>query len=256
MNTLKAAALLMSLAAGMAATASASLVVLSNDFTTGVAGWVAETGMSITTSDDTGGIGTGNALKITSISSNRRTSSLLSQAVTLGVNDTISLTADYRYLNGPTTQNASLDIRFSDSATGNYMGFALNPSSSAAQTLVFSRTADTNEGKVNSFNHGTAKQSMTFTVGQILTSGNSQADFDLAWAEGLTYTDRGRTSTVLSPSTEFKFNTISLGVMGGATTDGLLFDNIVVTTTIPEPATLTLVGTVCIALFFLRRFRM
>lgn len=256
MRTIKATTLLTSFVAGMALTTSASLLLLNHNFTDGtLASWVAESGMIVAVSDDSSGIGTGNAMLITSSSSNRRASSLLSQAVTLGVNDTITLTADYRYLNGPTTANASLDIRFVDSGTGNYMGFVLNPSSSAAQTLVFGRSGDLNEGKFNSFNHGTTKQSMTFTVGQVLAAGNSEANFDLAWAGGLTYTDKGGTSTVISPSTEFKFDTISFGVTGGATTDGLLFDNISVTTSIPEPATIGMLGLGALLTLLIRRIR-
>lgn len=212
--------------------ASAQTVLLNNDFTDGtLANWVAESGMSVAIMDDAGGIGGGNALLITSSSGNRRSTTLLNRAVTLGVDDTLTVTADYRYLNGPTTANSSLEIRFKDSVSGKYMGFALNPSSSASHTLIFGRTGDSNEGKVNSFDHGTAAQSMTFTVSQVLDGTNPEANFDVAWVGGPTYTGKGGTSTVLDPASEFRFDTFSIGVTGGDTTDGLLFDNINITTT-------------------------
>ncbi len=226
----------LSLGAAATLNAAASLTLLNDNFTDEtLSGWTPPSGMSMSVTNDSAGIGSGNALLIKTTSSNRRGTALFDQPVTLSASNSITLKMDYRYLYGPTNLNQSLEFRFTDSVSvsSNYMGIVMNPATNAAQALIFGRKGDTNEGKKNSFNHGTNTQSIVLTVTRIVDTNNiSWAQFDLSWTNNPAgpYT-AGKTSAVVNPAAEFTFDTLSIGITGGAKTDGLLLDNILVTTT-------------------------
>ncbi len=227
-------------------------ILLSDTFSGGtVEDWApdAEGGISTAVTNDNSGIGGGNALLITSESSNRRVTTPLSESVTLSLTNSIKLDLDYRFLNGPSNVNQSLEFQFADSISGNYAGFVMNPATNAGQTLIFGRDGDNNEGKKNSFDHGTAVQSMNLTVTHVVDGSNTELQFDVSWDGNPAgpYT-AGGTSTITDPTHSFTFDSLSVGVMGGTTTDGLLLDNILVTTTQgdgePPQPTVTKIGNI------------
>ncbi len=258
MKTIKTAALLVSLTARMSLTASASLVVLSNDFTTGgTAGWT--TNGTVTTlgvQDDTGGIGSGNAMKYSTTGKNNMWSERsLSQTVTLGLNDNISLAMNIRFTgtsNSPAAINNS--IRWMFMTTNDVMtGVGINPGAVVAQGSWFQVGTTMQQSKFASVNLGTNAHNVVMTLTRKDDGAGSYMQFRYVLDGGTAFVKNG--AVIASPTSEFSFDAIQLGSTTVDVMNGILYDNIVVTTSIPEPATLGMLGLGALITLLIRRSR-
>ncbi len=211
----------------------ADATLLAEDFSGGTtAGWSFPSGGgTLSVTNDSAGIGSGNALFMATTSNNRRAIKTLSQGISLGENDAITVTLDYRFATTVPNILQALDFRFIDSSDDSYMATSINPGSSASTQCIFKRTGDANEGKFGAFVHDTTSNTITFTVTRVRTGSSIEAQFDIAWAGNpIGSVSGGKTSIVSDPASEFRFDTLAIG-FNGTTTDGLLIDNISVSTT-------------------------
>ncbi len=213
----------MSLLIGTALTASASQVLLNENFTAGTTtGWT-NSGGTLTVTNDAG-IG-GNALTIVTTSNNRGATKLFSQPVTLGTGDFISVTMDYR-LTFITNVNAGVQFRFTDSADSSYSALGINPGSTAASSSWFNRNGSTEGSKwANTFTNNLTAKTMTFTVTRTATN---TLDYTVSWIGGSTFT---KTGSVVTNSSDFTFDSLQI-YFSGMKAPGFIIDDVSVTTSV------------------------
>lgn len=256
---IKTTALLMSLIIGMTLTASASIILVNDDFTDGnTDGWSvkdatgANGGGTLTVQNDSSGINSGNAMLLATTSKTRFATIGLSQAVNLGVGDSITLTMDYRYVYGASNVNSSLAFKLIDSTAsyGDYMGVGINPLSTSASTSWFLRNGVVEGSKwANDFVHDLTAESVTFVITR---DSSDKANYSISWDGGSTFTKIG--SVAADPANDFKVDTLQIG-FAGVTTGGFLLDNVTLSTTVPEPATIGMLGLGALITLLARRIR-
>lgn len=212
-----------------------AITLLNDDFTSGTnPGWTVAGGGATLTVETDAGIGSGNALKFNSSVDNRQMVRGF-QSVTLGIGDTITLTADYRFTSTPNDSNNSFLFYFGNTAIGSEVGSLFNPGHVATNNDgVFRRNpADSNEGKFNSFNHGTTAQQITLVLTR---SAADELSFDLSWA-GNPAGPYSRSSSAAVASDYFTYDQIEVGFLNSQMGEFYL-DNVSVQSTgvVPEPA--------------------
>lgn len=203
-------------------------------------GWTLDGGSLSITND--AALGGGNAMQIDTTSKNRWAEHALVQAVTLSADDSISVTLDYRFAGAIPAQNQALDIRFVNSASGDYMAVGINPAANDGNSCIWKRSGDTNEGKFDAFIHDASPETITFSITHTLNGATDQATFDASWTgDPAGPFSGGETSAVTNPAVEFQFDTFAIGFVG-TTQEDFLIDNITVSTTadLTETPTLTL----------------
>ncbi len=215
----------------------ASTILLTDDFTDGnVNGWTVKDGSGIpvdgsgggtlTVQDDMSGIGDGNAMLLTTVSKTRFATVNLSQAITLGANDSITLTMDYRYVSGASNVNNTMSFRLINSSDNGYMGVGINPGSTAASSSWFQKDANVEGAKwANDFVHDLTAESVTFTISR---TADDKAVYTISWAGGSTFTKTGSVAT--NPAADFTIDRLQIG-FASITMGGFLMDNVTVSTT-------------------------
>ncbi len=261
MRKIKALALLLGFT--VALTASADLVLLNYDGSS-TAGWTTSAGtIALSVVDDAGGIGGGNALQFATTGKNNQFAELaFNQSVTLGVGDFLSVSLDYRFTTAPPNINFSTVFGFvanstfstTDQHAATYANLGVNgPTGNLSK---FQINGDVNEGKFATIDSGTTAHDLTYTVTRLA---GGQLEFNLQ-IDGTTVDATKTGSTVPS---SYLFDSIRLGgtawagtgAGGGDGVEGFLYDNIVVTTSVPEPATLGMLGLGALLTLLIRRAR-
>ncbi len=252
MKTKQITALLLGLF--IAATASANLLVSNTcDSLTGWSlGEFPSGSLSIT--NNFGGSGnTGNALVRPLVDGNNQYAVLgLGQDVTLGNNDWLELSVDYRFTGTPPTDNFSMIFGFVGDAADALAQTAINLGvTDGGNNSKFSQGAPgDNGGKFEGINAGTTDHTLVFKFQMDATSSN--VIFEV-WNDG---TSLG-SSTKAIELTSTTFDSLRLGgtSLGAGVDTQILYDNVVATTSVPEPATIGMLGLAGVVVTALRRLR-
>lgn len=204
------------------------------DFTDGTTnGWInGALGASLTVESDAG-IGAGNALRLSGASGNNAyIEKLFSEEITLGVNDYIRVSLDYRFNSTPPDANNSMFFGFVNDSTqtglGDYVAASLNLGAGgpSGNNSKFSHTDATNEGKYQTIDSGTTDHNLVFTA-TVVSGGFIEFSLQI---DGTAVDETSTGNTVLSSTT---FDALRLGGSGlGAETVDIFYDNITVTTSI------------------------
>lgn len=204
------------------------------DFSDGTTnGWInGAVGASLTVENDAG-IGSGNALRLSGASGNNAyIEKLFSEEITLGVNDYIEVSLDYRFNSTPPDANNSMFFGFVNDSTqtglGDYVAASVNLGAGgpSGNNSKFSHTDDTNEGKYQTIDSATTDHNLVFTA-TVVPGGFIEFSLQI---DGTTIDETSTGNTVLSSTT---FDALRLGGSGlGTETLDIFYDNITVTTSI------------------------
>ncbi len=225
---------IMMVLAGFSLLLHADSTLLHADFNDGTTdGWIITgSSVSLAVTDDSAGIGSGNALRFSTTGKNgQEIEAAFNDAVTLGVGDWIRLSMDYRFENPPPDVNNSVNLFFASGSS--YAGTAINAGVTEGNTCIFKRIADTNEGKYGGFDNGTSAQNVTVVITHLTGGGGSYLGYETFWAGDPVSPASSSGSTIADPVTELTFDRLRFGttaIDGGV--DGIRLDNVRITTSI------------------------
>lgn len=172
--------------------------------------------------------------------------------VTLGVGDSISLSLDFRFVEQPPSQTQGFIVALAELSTASSQRSNIDAGGTATSRIQqnIAGTADNIGGTFAGIDLGLTSHSLLFTMTR---TGADSMDYN--------YTiDGGSTLSVTRDDTGlsvFTFDSIAIGFSGGSSNSPIInFDNILVTSTIPEPGSLGFLVPVALGLGMMRRRRL
>ncbi len=241
---------------GCAAPAYSQIILIDDDFDSGTnPGYTGSDGIPVITVVTDGSAGlTGNALLFTSVSSNRYAVRSLGSSVTLaGIGDYIEVSLDYRI-------TSEVDVNFSHlvrlvgaGGTSGELRFNPNPLdvTDANNTGTYATDADSNAGRFDSLVlGGTTAHSLTLRITK-----TSETQVRLTSAFDSVASDPSNLQLIDTEITSpLSFNTLNLG-WAASQNASTYYDNVLVTTNVPEPGSVLLLGLGTLALLMRRGAR-